>query len=62
MRRNMTGGERMLSIIGGLAFTGLGMSERLRNSTMGKTMTVLGAKTTVVGIIGYDPLLDLLDN
>lgn len=57
----MTSGERMLSVVGGLAFAGLGMSERMRHSTLGKTMAILGAKTALVGVVGYDPMMDLVD-
>jgi len=60
MRQNMNSTERMLSVVGGLAFTGLGRSGKLRNSLLGKGMTLFGLKSAAVGIIGYDPVLDWL--
>ncbi|MCL4440272.1 hypothetical protein P378_04820 [Desulforamulus profundi] len=60
MRQNMNFTERLLSVVGGLAFTGLGRSENFRKSMLGKGMALLGLKTTAVGIIGYDPVIDWL--
>lgn len=60
MRQNMNSTERVLSVVGGLAFTGLGRSSSFKKSLLGKGMTVLGIKTTAVGVLGYDPLLDWL--
>ncbi|MCL5290665.1 MAG: hypothetical protein ACOY35_03700 [Bacillota bacterium] len=60
MRQNMNSTERWLSVVGGLAFTGLGRSENFRNSMLGKGMTLLGLKTAAVGMIGYDPVIDWL--
>ncbi|CCO06974.1 hypothetical protein [Desulforamulus hydrothermalis] len=59
MRQNLNPAERWLSVVGGLAFAGLGRSESLRHSLLGKCMTFLGVKTAAVGIIGYEPLLEL---
>ncbi len=59
MRQNMNEGQRLLSIFGGLAFIGLGMSKS--NTFMGKVCAIIGAKTALVGLIGYDPLLELAD-
>ncbi|MBM7855907.1 putative membrane protein [Desulfohalotomaculum tongense] len=61
MRQNMSNGERMLSIIGGLAFAGLGMSSKLRGSMCGKALAFMGVKAAVLGIAGYNPLLDFID-
>lgn len=61
MRQNMNSTERLLSVIGGLAFTGLGRSQSIKSSILGKGMTLLGLKTTAVGMIGYDPLIDWLN-
>ncbi|SHE85775.1 DUF2892 domain-containing protein [Desulforamulus putei] len=60
MRQNMNSTERWLSVVGGLAFAGLGRSENFRNSILGKGMTLLGVKTAAVGMIGYDPVIDWL--
>ncbi|GAB6180465.1 hypothetical protein JCM14036_17840 [Desulfotomaculum defluvii] len=60
MRRNMNANERLLSIVGGIAFTGLGRSENYRNSFLGKTMSVMGIKNVAVGVLGYNPLIDWL--
>lgn len=49
----------MLSIIGGLAFTGLGLSNRWRGTFFGNITTVVGVKGTLVGLLGYNPLLDM---
>lgn len=61
MRQNMNSTERWLSVVGGLAFTGLGRSEKLKHSLIGKGMTLLGLKTATVGMLGYDPMMKLLD-
>ncbi|AEG59841.1 YgaP-like transmembrane domain [Desulforamulus ruminis] len=61
MRHNMNSTERWLSVVGGLAFTGLGRSGRLKNSLMGKGMALLGLKTAVTGVLGYDPIMDWMD-
>ncbi|MBO8137755.1 MAG: hypothetical protein H0Z40_06430 [Desulfotomaculum sp.] len=61
MRQNMNDGERMLSVIGGLAFAGLGMSGRLRDSLYGKALAAMGIKSAVFGMVGYNPLLDLFN-
>lgn len=60
MRRNMNTNERLLSVMGGIAFLGLGRSENYHKSLLGKGMTVLGIKTTAVGVLGYNPLIDWL--
>ncbi|AQS59553.1 hypothetical protein [Desulforamulus ferrireducens] len=62
MRQNMNSTERLLSVIGGLAFTGLGRSESIKNSYLGKGMTLLGLKTTAVGLLGYNPLIDWVNS
>lgn len=62
MRQNMNSTERLLSVVGGIAFAGLGRSDNFKNTFMGKGMTLLGLKTTAVGMIGYDPLIDWLGN
>lgn len=61
MRQNMNSTERLLSIVGGLAFTGLGRSDKFRNSLVGKGMALIGIKSAAVGVIGYDPLIDWLN-
>lgn len=61
MRRNMNSTERVLSVVGGIAFTSLGRSENIRNSLMGKGMALLGLKSAAVGLIGYDPMIDWLN-
>ncbi|AEF94426.1 hypothetical protein Desca_1573 [Desulfotomaculum nigrificans CO-1-SRB] len=61
MRQNMNSTERLLSVVGGIAFTGLGRSSKFKNSILGKGMTLLGLKTAAVGIIGYDPVIDWLN-
>ncbi|MTI81785.1 MAG: hypothetical protein FH758_13085 [Firmicutes bacterium] len=61
MRQNMSDSERMLSVIGGLAFTGLGMSEKLRDSSYGKVMAIMGIKSAVLGIAGYNPLFKFIN-
>ena len=57
MRRNMTDGQRMLSVLGGIAFVSLGMSDRIRSTFVGKALAIMGAKNAVVGLIGYNPLI-----
>ncbi|MEG6523530.1 hypothetical protein [Desulfotomaculum sp. 1211_IL3151] len=61
MRRNMNTNERLLSVVGGIAFLGLGRSENYRKSLLGKGMTVMGIKTATVGMLGYNPLIDWLE-
>lgn len=61
MRQNMTNGERMLSIIGGLAFTSLGFSNRWRGTFFGNVTAVVGVKNTLAGLMGYNPLLGMND-
>lgn len=62
MRKNMNSTERLLSVVGGLAFTGLGRSENFRKSLLGKGITLFGLKSTAIGMIGYNPVLDWLDD
>ncbi|MEG6617588.1 hypothetical protein V6C27_14405 [Peptococcaceae bacterium 1198_IL3148] len=57
MRQNLNNGERLLSIVGGLAFTGLGMSDKMRGTFCGKAIAAIGIKNTLVGLVGYNPLL-----
>ncbi|SHK12410.1 YgaP family membrane protein [Desulforamulus aeronauticus] len=61
MRQNMNSTERLLSVVGGLAFIGLGRSQNFKGSLFGKGMTLLGLKSTAVGVIGYDPVIDWLN-
>ncbi|WP_041274602.1 hypothetical protein [Desulforamulus reducens] len=61
MRRNINSTERLLNVLGGIAFTGLGRSENYRKSWLGKSMTLLGIKSTAVGVLGYNPLIDWLE-
>ncbi|RYD02037.1 hypothetical protein N752_26665 [Desulforamulus aquiferis] len=42
MRQNMNSTERILSVVGGIAFTGLGRSDSFKKSLMGKGMTYWG--------------------
>jgi hypothetical protein len=61
MRQNMNNGERLLSIVGGLAFTGLGMSDKMRGTLWGKAVTAMGVKNTIVGLVGYNPMYEFID-
>lgn len=61
MRQNMNSTERILSVVGGIAFTGLGRSSKFKKSMMGKGMALLGLKSAAVGVLGYDPVIDWLN-